>query len=251
MADTKISALTASTTPLAGTEVLPIVQSSTTKQVSVANLTAGRAVSALSATLSSLTSGRVPYATTSGLLTDSANLQFSGSNLLLGTTSQLQSSVLSVLGSGNIGDFRTTSSGGYPVICENTAAGSTSMVIFLSGPSTTTVGSITYNGAVTVYGTTSDARLKENIADASSSLDFVNTLKVRSFDWIESEKHQDFGFIAQELYEVSPDCVYKPQDEDSIWQIDTSVLIPALVKSIQEQQTMIDALKARLDAANL
>jgi hypothetical protein len=46
MADLKISALTASTTPLAGTEVLPIVQSGTTKQVSVANLTAGRAVSA-------------------------------------------------------------------------------------------------------------------------------------------------------------------------------------------------------------
>ena len=50
MADLKISALTASTTPLAGTEVLPIVQSSTTKQVSVANLTAGRAVSVLSLT---------------------------------------------------------------------------------------------------------------------------------------------------------------------------------------------------------
>lgn len=50
MADLKISALTASATPLAGTEVLPIVQSSTTKQVSVANLTAGRAVSAASVT---------------------------------------------------------------------------------------------------------------------------------------------------------------------------------------------------------
>jgi hypothetical protein len=42
MANTKISALTGATTPLAGTEVLPIVQSSTTKQVSIANLTAGR-----------------------------------------------------------------------------------------------------------------------------------------------------------------------------------------------------------------
>jgi hypothetical protein len=51
MADSKISALPASTTPLAGTEVLPIVQSSTTKQVSVADLTAGRAVSALSLSL--------------------------------------------------------------------------------------------------------------------------------------------------------------------------------------------------------
>ena len=46
MADLKISGLPASTTPLAGTEVLPIVQSSTTKQVSVANLTAGRTVAA-------------------------------------------------------------------------------------------------------------------------------------------------------------------------------------------------------------
>jgi hypothetical protein len=52
MADTKISALPASTTPLAGTEVLPIVQSSTTRQVSVANLTAGRAISATSVTAS-------------------------------------------------------------------------------------------------------------------------------------------------------------------------------------------------------
>jgi hypothetical protein len=44
MADKKISALTASTTPLSGTEVLPIVQSGSTVKVSVANLTAGRTV---------------------------------------------------------------------------------------------------------------------------------------------------------------------------------------------------------------
>ena len=44
MADTKISALPASTTPLAGTEVLPIVQGGDTVKVTVANLTAGRAV---------------------------------------------------------------------------------------------------------------------------------------------------------------------------------------------------------------
>lgn len=50
MADTKISALPASTTPLAGTEVLPIVQGGVTRQVSVANLTAGRAVSGSSVT---------------------------------------------------------------------------------------------------------------------------------------------------------------------------------------------------------
>ena len=45
MANIKISSLPSATTPLAGTEVLPIVQSSETRQVSVANLTLGRSVS--------------------------------------------------------------------------------------------------------------------------------------------------------------------------------------------------------------
>lgn len=52
MADKKISALTSAATPVAGTEVLPIVQSSTTKQVSIANLTSGRDVAAKSLTVS-------------------------------------------------------------------------------------------------------------------------------------------------------------------------------------------------------
>ena len=50
MADVKISGLPASTTPLAGTEVLPIVQGGATKQVSIANVTAGRAIAATSIT---------------------------------------------------------------------------------------------------------------------------------------------------------------------------------------------------------
>jgi hypothetical protein len=57
MPNTKISALTAATTPLAGTEVLPIVQAGTTDQVSVANLTAGRAVSGLSFATANMTMG--------------------------------------------------------------------------------------------------------------------------------------------------------------------------------------------------
>jgi hypothetical protein len=50
MADLKISQLPAATVPLAGTEVLPIVQSGTTKQVSVDNLTTGKAISATTVT---------------------------------------------------------------------------------------------------------------------------------------------------------------------------------------------------------
>ena len=45
MANSKISALTSATTPLAGTETLPVVQSSATTKVAVSDLTAGRSVS--------------------------------------------------------------------------------------------------------------------------------------------------------------------------------------------------------------
>jgi hypothetical protein len=78
MADKKISALPAASTPLAGTEVLPIVQGGITEQVSVANLTAGRAVNALSATttagLRNTSAGSDTASTPDGLfLTDGAN----------------------------------------------------------------------------------------------------------------------------------------------------------------------------------
>jgi len=45
MADKKISQLTAASTPLAGTEVLPIVQSGATVKIAISDVTAGRAVS--------------------------------------------------------------------------------------------------------------------------------------------------------------------------------------------------------------
>ena len=72
MADVKISGLPASTVPLAGTEVLPIVQGGTTKQVSVNNLTAGKAIEGLSLTLTSTDAG-ASQAPTIDLYRDSAS----------------------------------------------------------------------------------------------------------------------------------------------------------------------------------
>lgn len=82
MADLKISALPASTTPLAGTEVLPIVQSGSTKQVSIANVTAGRAISATQLTL-----------TTENLIINTAGkgIDFSANTGAAGMTSELLS----------------------------------------------------------------------------------------------------------------------------------------------------------------
>jgi hypothetical protein len=64
MANSKISALPAASTPLAGAELVPVVQGGITEQVSVTNLTAGRAVSALSL---STTAGIVDVRATSGI----------------------------------------------------------------------------------------------------------------------------------------------------------------------------------------
>jgi hypothetical protein len=64
MADKKISALTGANTPLAGTEVLPIVQSGATVKVAVSDLTAGRAISATQITL---TTGNVIVASGQGI----------------------------------------------------------------------------------------------------------------------------------------------------------------------------------------
>ena len=72
MADVKISGLPASTTPLAGTEVLPIVQGGITKQVSVNNLTTGKAVSATQYT-STIATGTAPLIVAS--TTEVANLR--------------------------------------------------------------------------------------------------------------------------------------------------------------------------------
>lgn len=71
MADVKISGLPASTTPLTGAEVLPIVQSGVTRQVSVTNLTSGKTVPATGYTLEA--AGIITEATTSRTLSAADN----------------------------------------------------------------------------------------------------------------------------------------------------------------------------------
>jgi len=100
MSNSKISALTSATTPLSGSEIVPINQSGVTDSVTVANLTAGRAVSAASLSLTttplsganggtgltSFTSGGLVYASSTSALATGSGLIFDGSNLGLGLT---------------------------------------------------------------------------------------------------------------------------------------------------------------------
>jgi hypothetical protein len=75
MADKKISALTAASTPLAGTEVLPIVQGGSTVKVSIANVTAGRAtaVGSLASSGTVSATGSAEGANFSGLQVDNSS----------------------------------------------------------------------------------------------------------------------------------------------------------------------------------
>jgi hypothetical protein len=98
MADKKISALDAASTPLAGTEVVALVQSGTTKKVPVSDLTAGRA---LSATQLTLTTGNLIVANGQGI--DFSATSGTGTSKLLddyeeGTWTPTQGSGLTVVG---------------------------------------------------------------------------------------------------------------------------------------------------------
>jgi hypothetical protein len=106
------------------------------------------------------------------------------------------------------------------------------------------VGSITSNGSATLYNTTSDQRLKENIQDAAPASALIDALQVRQYDWKADGSHQRYGFVAQELVTVAPEAVHQPADPEEMMAVDYSKLVPMLVKEIQ-------SLRARLAAANI
>jgi hypothetical protein len=107
----------------------------------------------------------------------------------------------------------------------------------------------------TTISAVSDQRLKENIQDLDVGLDAVMALKPRKFDWKEGQGKDikgDRGFIAQEFETVFPDLIDEwrdpaPEGEEPYKSVRQD-LIPVLVKAIQEQQAMIDELKAKVAA---
>jgi len=98
------------------------------------------------------------------------------------------------------------------------------------------------------YGSNSDERLKKNIVDASSQLDVVKSVKVREYDWKKNDKHE-LGFIAQELKTSIPQAVIEGGDDETVnpWGVDYGRVTPYLVKAIQEQQVLIEALQKEVE----
>lgn len=97
------------------------------------------------------------------------------------------------------------------------------------------------------YGSLSDVSLKENIVDATPKLDNLMQVKVRNYNLKDDvNKIKQIGVIAQELETVFPGMI--ETDGDGIKAVKYSVFVPMLLKAIQEQQTLITSLTARIAA---
>jgi hypothetical protein len=177
----------------------------------------------------------------------------SSGNLLVATTTQLGSGRICV-------DFNQSTH--QAITLRNTNAGNGANYILFLNSSSNQAGLIGQTGATTVsYTTSSDYRLKENIVPMVGALDKVLQLKPVTYTW-KQDGSDGQGFIAHEIQEIVPDCVVGEKDavetyidEDGIEQtrikpqgIDTSFLVATLTAAIQEQQTIINDLKARVEA---
>jgi hypothetical protein len=110
----------------------------------------------------------------------------------------------------------------------------------------TVVGSISTDAANTVYGTSSDRRLKENIKPSHRGLDVLAQIGVEDFNFRrDPSKTTVQGFIAQDLYKLYPEAVTEGGGDAtrSPWAVDYGRLSPLLVKSVQELKADNDNLR--------
>jgi hypothetical protein len=162
-----------------------------------------------------------------GSVTKAAILDSSG-NLLVGGTGLAQADTFGVSSTGIIYSARASGAG-------------QSHAIFYNGSSI--VGYIATSTTATEYNTSSDQRLKENIADADDAGSKIDAIQVRQFDWKADGSHQDYGMIAQELQAVAPEAVSGDADSEEMMGVDYSKLVPMLIKEIQSLRNRVSELE--------
>ena len=174
----------------------------------------------------------------------------SSGNLLVGTTSSIQSGVFSVLSSASTAGFRTTATAGSGIVLDVSRTSATGDMVYFRTSSTTLAGYITCpTGTTTSYVSVSDYRLKENVIPINNGLTTISALKPVKYDWL-TDKAQGEGFIAHELQEVIPLAV--TGDKDAVNQdgsikpqgVDYSKIVVHLVAALQELKAEFDAYKA-------
>jgi len=94
--------------------------------------------------------------------------------------------------------------------------------------------------------TSSDARLKKDVADMSYGLKDIAALRAVTFKWKDQARGdgRQLGFIAQELQKVMPELVDKDSSTGML-AVNYPALVPVLVKVIQDQEKRIAALEGR------
>ena len=163
----------------------------------------------------------------------------SSGNLLVGATSA--SGVGLTIGN-------QASNSGVPYLVFNKSLSGTVIVQYFNFNGSG-VGSIQCTDTSTSYVTSSDYRLKEDIAPMTGALAKIAQLKPVTYKWKLNGSGGE-GFIAHELAEVCPYAVMGEKDAvdadgNSIYQgIDTSFLVATLTAAIQELTARIVALEA-------
>ena len=160
--------------------------------------------------------------------------------LLINTTAEL-----GVNAGGGL-DVSGVGGGQHIIHCRNMdTSGGANQIRFIDG-SGDTCGEINSNATnnTTAYATSSDGRYKDVIGKAKG-LEIINSLNPVKFTW-KSSGEEDEGLIAQEVLEIVPNAV--TGSEETKYMMDYSKLVTPLVKAIQEQQTIIEDLKARIEA---
>jgi trimeric autotransporter adhesin len=152
-------------------------------------------------------------------------------NLLVGATSTVLGARQYIVGT----------SANYVQVQNAIGSGTYYLTAFKAGG--TDVGNITSNGTGTTYATSSDQRLKENIADADDAGSKIDAIKVRQYDWKVDGSHQDYGMVAQELMTVAPEAVHQPEDPEKMMGVDYSKLVPMMLKEIQSLRARVAQLE--------
>jgi hypothetical protein len=160
----------------------------------------------------------------------------SSGNLMVGTTSANNNDSSSFA-------FNVLNGNQYNNHITGTANGVGYIQFSLAG---TVIGSITQSGTTAVsYNTSSDYRLKENIAPMTGALAKVLELKPCTYTWKEDGSDGE-GFIAHELAEVAPYAVSGEKDGEEMQGVDYGKITPLLTAALQEAIAEIQSLKARV-----
>jgi hypothetical protein len=144
---------------------------------------------------------------------------------------------------GEVGQFystRNTTNSSYNLISAGCSGVATRFIVRDSGNVVNTNNS---------YGAISDAKLKENIVDATPKLHKLMQVKVRNYNLKSDQTHKQIGVVAQELEEVFPSLVEEFADRDekgnaletTTKAVKYSVFVPMLIKAVQELNAKVEA----------